>query len=170
MRRIRDIFNQGALQVTILRKVSRCLAFSRKWVGNHFYMAKWTLILEGKSEPWILRMTLGKVRSSLGIFLWQVLTCILFGCWTIKPDKEWKRIRFFWKTFPTGGPSGYQTSLGGKNQDNPAAFPLYVSKLEFPYSNRLVRGALNIFWRVRDLLINLIAMLFVKQSQLCRVC
>ena len=22
----------------------RCLAFSRKWVGNHFYMAKWTLI------------------------------------------------------------------------------------------------------------------------------
>ena len=25
-------------------KVSRCLAFSRKWVGNHFYMAKWTLM------------------------------------------------------------------------------------------------------------------------------
>ena len=34
----------GALQVTILCKVSRFLAFSRKWVGNHFYMAKWTLI------------------------------------------------------------------------------------------------------------------------------
>ena len=27
-----------------LGKVSRFLAFSRKWVGNHFYMAKWTLI------------------------------------------------------------------------------------------------------------------------------
>ena len=34
MRRIREI----------LRKVSRCLTFSRKWVGNHFYMAKWTLM------------------------------------------------------------------------------------------------------------------------------
>ena len=34
----------GALQVTILCKVSRCLAFSRQSVGNHFYMAKWTLI------------------------------------------------------------------------------------------------------------------------------
>ena len=44
IRRMRDIFNQGALQVTILRKVSRWLAFSIKWVGNHLYMAKWTLI------------------------------------------------------------------------------------------------------------------------------
>ena len=33
-----------ALKVTFLRKVSRCLAFSRRWVDNHFYMAKWTII------------------------------------------------------------------------------------------------------------------------------
>ena len=38
------IFLSGTWKVTILRKVRRCLAFSRKWVGNHFYMAKWTLI------------------------------------------------------------------------------------------------------------------------------
>ena len=37
-------FSSGALQVTILRKVSRCLAFSQKWVGNHFYIAKLALI------------------------------------------------------------------------------------------------------------------------------
>ena len=43
-RRIRDIFNQGALQVTLLRKVRRCVDFSRKWTGKHFYMAKWTLM------------------------------------------------------------------------------------------------------------------------------
>ena len=34
----------AALQVTILRTFSSFLAFLRKWVGNHFYMAKWTLI------------------------------------------------------------------------------------------------------------------------------
>ena len=32
-------FLSGALKVTILRNISRCLAFSRKWFGNHFYMA-----------------------------------------------------------------------------------------------------------------------------------
>ena len=41
-------FKSGALKVTILRKVSRCFAFSTKWVGNHFYMAKWTLIFSHK--------------------------------------------------------------------------------------------------------------------------
>ena len=38
------IFLIRGLKITILRKVSGCLAFSRKWVGNHFYMATWTLM------------------------------------------------------------------------------------------------------------------------------
>ena len=37
-------FLSGALKVTILCNVSICLDFSRKWVGNHFYMAKLTLM------------------------------------------------------------------------------------------------------------------------------
>ena len=28
----------GALQIPILRKVSRSVAFQAKWVGNHFYI------------------------------------------------------------------------------------------------------------------------------------
>ena len=38
--RFNGFFLKLPLQVTILSKVSRCLAFSRKLVGNHFYMAK----------------------------------------------------------------------------------------------------------------------------------
>ena len=33
-----------AIQVTIFPKVRKCLAFLTKWVGNHFYRAKWTLL------------------------------------------------------------------------------------------------------------------------------
>ena len=44
------LFNQGPWQVTILRILSRCLAFSRNWVGNHYYMAKWTLIYKGSKQ------------------------------------------------------------------------------------------------------------------------
>ena len=42
--KIHEYFKSGAIQLTILRKVSRCLAISRNWIGNHFYMAKWNLI------------------------------------------------------------------------------------------------------------------------------
>ena len=36
--------SSGALQITILRIVRRRVACKGKWVGNHFHMAKWTLI------------------------------------------------------------------------------------------------------------------------------
>ena len=58
-------------QVTILHKVSRCLAFSRKWVGNQFHMAKWTLIyrvVEGScgSGPWPWLLPLNTLPSDMG--------------------------------------------------------------------------------------------------------
>ena len=43
----------GALQITILQKVGRSLAFWGKWVGNHSYMAKWTLIYEQFHQVYI---------------------------------------------------------------------------------------------------------------------
>ena len=59
-------FWSGALQVTILRKVIKCLAFSRKWVGNPFYMANWTLIY-GSYEicQWVQRVKTFPQKSCL---------------------------------------------------------------------------------------------------------
>ena len=74
----------GALQVTILRKVSRCLAFSRKCVGNHFYMAKWALI-------YVVRLT----KNSWTIWGWWLGWKIFLFCkwWashlSINPYKRW---------------------------------------------------------------------------------
>ena len=44
MRRIRDIFNQAPYMSQFCVKWVDALLFQEKLVGNHFYMAKWTLI------------------------------------------------------------------------------------------------------------------------------
>ena len=81
MRRIRDIFNQGALQVTILRKVSRCIAFSRKWTGNHFYMAKWTLIY--------LIDFCSSMCATPTLLPWMVCCLHETGC-QLAPSRDWQ--------------------------------------------------------------------------------
>ena len=43
----------------------------------------------------------------------QAPSCVLFGFWTPKSDKQWKSVRVVWKNLPMGIPSGNQTVLRG---------------------------------------------------------
>ena len=91
----------------------------------------------GKSEPWLLRLFLGRVWS-LPHFPQAILSCIIFCFWTPKSDKKWKSHSFVRKTFLMQGPLCNQTVLRGcAPQDSLITLGTSLGKKKFQATLRL---------------------------------